>query len=93
MDRGQILTPYRLPISGGALLVLASFWYLTSSDIPKPERTREGDLRAASSTEIGAMPPPSGRSIAKALEDKESAALGELSGRKGREGMGAFRAE
>lgn len=39
------------------------------------------------------MPPPSGRSIAKAMEDKESAALGELSGRKGKDGMGGFRAE
>ncbi|CAM1507891.1 Fc.00g047390.m01.CDS01 [Cosmosporella sp. VM-42] len=85
----------RLPIGAAAGLVLVSVWYMSSSPgaAPARERTRSSDMLAASSTEIGAMSPPTGKSIAKYLEDKESAALGELSGRKGKDGMGGFRAD
>ncbi|KAF7559269.1 hypothetical protein G7046_g4876 [Stylonectria norvegica] len=92
-----------LPIGGAVLTVLAGVWYLGPSSSPSKQaiRSKEADLKAAASTEIGRLPPPRGSPIAKHFEDnlkddlkdKESKALGELSGRKGKGGMGGFRAE
>ncbi|KAL5610910.1 hypothetical protein FOBRF1_007027 [Fusarium oxysporum] len=50
----------RLPIGGAAVLITAVVSYMSSSSGSKPPRTREGDSKAASSTEIGVLPPPTG---------------------------------
>ncbi|KAM0433948.1 hypothetical protein ACHAPT_003892 [Fusarium lateritium] len=82
-----------VPIAGAAGVVLGGL-YLLSPARPKTKRTFEGDMTAANSTEIGAIPQESGRpSIAAKYKDKEVASLTELSGRKGGGGMGGFRAE
>ncbi|KAH7264495.1 hypothetical protein MRS44_012183 [Fusarium solani] len=82
-----------VPIAGAVGVVLGGL-YLLSPAKPKVERTFEGDMRAANSTEIGSIPQPSGRpSLAAKYKDKEVESLTELSGRKGGGGMGGFRAE
>ncbi|KAH6893069.1 hypothetical protein B0T10DRAFT_457183 [Thelonectria olida] len=78
-----------MPIAGGAVALLLGIRYMTSFD--KPPRTKEGDLRASMSTEIGYMGPASPG--AKHINETEVQALKEMSGRKGSGGMGPFRAE
>ncbi|KAM5344810.1 hypothetical protein ACJ41O_010672 [Fusarium nematophilum] len=81
------------PVAGAAGVVLGGL-YLLSPAKPKRERTFESDMVAAASTEIGAIPQPTGKpSLASKYKDKEVASLTELSGRKGSDGMGGFRAE
>ncbi|KAK7432352.1 hypothetical protein QQZ08_000914 [Neonectria magnoliae] len=80
-----------IPIGGGALLLLAAISYMSSGD--KPVKSKAADLKAAMSTEIGALPPETPNSLAKRLKDKEVDALTEMSGRKGGGTMGSFRSE
>ncbi|KAF4471892.1 hypothetical protein FALBO_1184 [Fusarium albosuccineum] len=81
-----------VPIAGAAGVVFGGL-YLLSPARPEKERTFEGDMTAASSTEIGAIGQPTRAPLAQRYKDKEVESLTELSGRKGGGSMGGFRAE
>ncbi|KAH7165709.1 hypothetical protein EDB81DRAFT_754437 [Dactylonectria macrodidyma] len=80
-----------VPIGGGALLLLAALSYLSSAD--KPVKPKEADLKAAISSEVGDLTPPSAATAMDRLKNKDVTALSELSGRKGGGSMGSFRGE
>lgn len=84
-----------MPLGGAALLFVAMYAYLTRPP-PRAATVPQPDAADARQAEPGKLPPIKeegrGGGLAKRIEDKESTALSQLSGRKKSE-FGAFRAE
>ncbi|KND93644.1 hypothetical protein TOPH_01374 [Tolypocladium ophioglossoides CBS 100239] len=84
-----------VPLGGAALLFVAMYAYLTRTP-PKAATMPQPEAAEAKQARPSKLPPikEEGRrdGLAKRLEDKESTALSQLSGRKKSE-FGAFRAE